>query len=839
MDNRLAKAFPMPYQVGLIALLPALAGLLLPLVIAADITAPFFLINHVVSLLYVFLLLLGKYLKAWPGRRKVMSVFIVIIFINAYSLNREMDVFRESVGWYIVMATLLCMNILLWPFFEHMPKAVRYLQCILMGLTFLIPVYLICYLMRMYLISLLGLLALGISVYTFSPVFIFLYNLSVIKEMIWPHRIYRWLYLGALAVATCFVIAYCVCYVVDKNETDRIYREADMQKDPEMVSWLTVAQQLPAGSMSEKILKTDVVYASPENGESRSDFMNLPSRIYEDGSRHDPLFMTAAFFSGTTAIPESDRLKILDVIYDKRHYTEKRLWSGEDLVTTHVTARADVWPKLHIAYTEYTITVANEPKQRWSGQQEAIYTFHLPEGAVVTSLSLWMKDREEKGILTTKEKATQAYDTIVGVQYRDPSVVHWQEGNRVVVRVFPVEQQEKRTFKLGVTTPLRLENQRLHYTPVWLEGPSGKQAGQDVSLRFDTWPSGMQLPAGFHSGQEKTVTYHGTYNADWTLSFAEEGLTNGSFHFNGKDYTLLPYQPAYTTFVPEQYYLDINNGWKQEDYNNICRLLQQQQVWVAHPEKGMILITRDNQGTLFEELRRYRFSLFPFYKIPDPEKALVITASNGISPQLDELEETRFRWHVYDFLKEHRVRVYDIGEVASPYLTTLRDTRVLLYEKGTPADLLSQLQKHSFLQPQENAQQLVLHHAGIRIVQSAGGVPVTAPDHLARLFAYNDIMRQLGMRAIAEQNRYDSALIQVAKQAYVVSPVSSLIVLETKADYERFDISNDVNSLKNAALQGHGSVPEPHEWGLFSIAMLVLIYVRFEKLFRRKKTITC
>jgi XrtN system VIT domain protein len=78
----------------------------------------------------------------------------------------------------------------------------------------------------------------------------------------------------------------------------------------------------------------------------------------------------------------------------------------------------------------------------------------MPEGAVVTSLSLWINGNEEKAILTTKEKADSAYKTIVGAERRDPSVVHWQEGNSVSVRVFPVLPGESRKFKIGITAPL-------------------------------------------------------------------------------------------------------------------------------------------------------------------------------------------------------------------------------------------------------------------------------------------------------------------------------------------------------------------------------------------------
>ena len=67
-------------------------------------------------------------------------------------------------------------------------------------------------------------------------------------------------------------------------------------------------------------------------------------------------------------------------------------------------------------------------------------------------------------------------------------------------------------------------------------------------------------------------------------------------------------------------------------------------------------------------------------------------------------------------------------------------------------------------------------------------------------------------------------------EAYIVSPVSSLIVLETQKDYERFDIDESVNSLKNANLKDSGAVPEPHEWALIAVvlAIITLVYFKFK-----------
>jgi hypothetical protein len=61
-----------------------------------------------------------------------------------------------------------------------------------------------------------------------------------------------------------------------------------------------------------------------------------------------------------------------------------------------------------------------------------------------------------------------------------------------------------------------------------------------------------------------------------------------------------------------------------------------------------------------------------------------------------------------------------------------------------------------------------------------------------------------------------------------VSPVSSLVVLETREDYKRFDIKDTDNSLKNASLNGKGAVPEPHEWALIIIAVFVILTIKYK-----------
>ena len=103
-----------------------------------------------------------------------------------------------------------------------------------------------------------------------------------------------------------------------------------------------------------------------------------------------------------------------------------------------------------------------------------------------------------------------------------------------------------------------------------------------------------------------------------------------------------------------------------------------------------------------------------------------------------------------------------------------------------------------------------------------------APDHLARLFAYNNIMRKVGSTYFTKDYINDD-LVAEASMAYVVSPVSSLVVLESAEDYERFDIKDNNETLRNAARKQSGAVPEPHEWALIGLFGLLVMFVTLRK----------
>jgi XrtN system VIT domain protein len=515
------------------------------------------------------------------------------------------------------------------------------------------------------------------------------------------------------------------------------------------------------------------------------------------------------------SIEFDDRAKALKAIFNDRKDAERRLWNGDNLRTSNVDIAVEMLPKQRIAYTEQTLTIENTLAKdyRWA-TQEAIYIFNLPEGGVVTSLSLWINGKEEKGYLTSQRKADSAYSTIVGVENRDPSVVHWREGNTVSVRVFPCTPQEARKVKIGFTTPLRLESNQLYYDNILFEGPPA------LSAKSHTYIYGVDKVVsevlGFEK-KDKSLAYEGRYkNEGWSCALDCPPLSQDVFSFDNKTYTVSAYTPQYEAFEPTEIYLDINKSWKN-DFAEIWAKVKNKTVYAFY-QNSMTQLNDSNVKAVSEALMGYNFSVFPIEKVENEDEALVITQSTSYTPDLLDLGKDI---SISKSLSGSNIRVFSRGTTA--YWNTLKQFRVINMQQGTLSDLDNILTQKVFLKNQETDTKVVIEPSKVMITQDSVRSENKATDHLFRLWAYNQVMKQYALGQIDKGYKADSE-IQLAEKANIVSPVSSLIVLEKQADYDRFDIKRSGNALGNAALNNLGAAPEPHEWALIFLGLSFVAY---------------
>ncbi|MBD1365061.1 XrtN system VIT domain-containing protein [Mucilaginibacter sp. ZT4R22] len=750
------------------------------------------------------------------GKAEHTVVMLVLWFISAFALNREMNVFDDSTDWLSIWIVASSITLLLAMRYNRLSGIPKYFIFFLLGGALLLFTYYAFYLLPLYLLSVIGILAIGISLHTFVPLYMGILTVVIIIRASRADKAVLYTAIAGFVLPLIAAGVFLFCWNQQNKQINLIINQNTLNEG-KLPAWVAVSRAIDRSPVAERILKAGLVYHEVSST-GNFFFGGMPSQSFDERKQHDPLVVLATLFFEKPNLDETERINILKAMYNSRHQAQDRLWSGDMLQTISVISNVKLYPEYRLAYTEKTLSIRNNSQSKWSNQ-EAIYTFHLPEGSVISSLSLWINGKEEKSRLTTKAKADSAYKTIVGVERHDPSVVHWQEGNTISVRVFPCGTEENRKFRIGITSPLRLEGKRLVYENAWFDGPFATSALETLQLSFSGKPINLDLPAIFKQKGD-TYTADRPYEPGWKISCDAPPLANTAFAFADTAYRVSDYQQQYENFAPSAVYLDVNRAWTAAEFKAVYTSLHGLPVYVYYDK--LIKVTDGNLGGLYETLGSQNFSLFPLNEIRMPESALLITKGGDASPNLGDLEGSGLAADLTNYLKTPKhIRLYNIGSELTPYLKALKELRVFGYADGTTEELSALLNKHQFVRNQENDSTVVIDNAGLIIQKAPGQKTTEAPDHLLRLFAYNDIMKKVG----ADYFRHDYVQPQTiaeAEQGYIVSPVSSMIVLETAKDYERFGIDENKNSLKNASMKSSGAVPEPQEWMLIILAAIIV-----------------
>jgi XrtN system VIT domain protein len=794
-----------------------------------------FMLHYALALAYVvFLINKRAYGLARSWRRENLGATIILLnlfLISAYALNRSLPVFEDSTNWFCMYLVLTSVNLLSFQYFDKLPQWLNGIQYFVLGSSVILYLYLTLFVADIYIAGSIGIIAFGIGAHIFVPLTLLAASILIIVYNRRGPISFYWIPAGA--VMTLAVVVTFVSLWNNRMKTiDRIMNQSVLESDASLPAWVAVAQSLPSDILSQKILKSGIVYTVASD--KFNDWLFMPNSMsWEEARKHDPLIVIASMFSEST-LTRDDKIRILQTRVD-RHQAEARLWSGDNLSTTYVVSDIDLYPDLRLSYTEKYLTIKNGgPNQRsWPSTEEAIYTFQLPEGSVVTSLSLWINGKEEKAILTTKQKAKAAYDTIVGVMRRDPSVVHWQEGNTVSVRVFPCTPGEDRKFKIGITSPLIEEHGTITYKNIVFRGPDATNAKETVRVRV-IGSASVAMPADFNKDKKGDYRVERAYDPDFRLSFPAVPLRSGNrFVFDGYEYAIGSYKPEFLQFPKAAIYLDINEAWTDKELDELKKLAGDENV-SAYGDDQFISLRDDNWDEVVRQLQLRNFSLFPFHLLKDPGNSLVVTKGKPLSIQLSDLGDSEFADRLGKFFASgKKPYVYNLGTDVSTYIASMRELRGFQFAQGDIHALRDFINERKFPRTIENDNRVIMHDAQLVITKLAldplQNNSSNAPDHLARLFAYNDIMRMVGSTYFKKDFINDS-LIDEAASAYVVSPVSSLIVLESQKDYERFGIKDNENSLHNASKQSSGAVPEPHEWALIILFLLFILFLHYRSM---------
>jgi len=799
-----------------------------------------FFLGYILCAGYFTVLIINRlFVKEFRKRDDLGQLYILSLSafsLSAYLLNMSMLVFSSFVSWanVAIVAAHLSMAFLI--FKRYMPNWVKTIFAFVIGVTTVFIIYQTIYLVPIYHIGLLASPFLGISFHTFVPLLIAIAFITYYFKHIRKNRIQKLFYFSGLTIPLICLALFLFSYGKLNNKIHQAHATLITQPDNELPAWAVLSQQWSTSWVGKGLLGASIIY--DDNLYNLRRLENTGSS-FNEVIKHDPMVLIANLIFGQPDISRADRIKILESQYASRHNAERKLWRGDDLSTTKVLTNATVYPDYRMAYVEKIFTIKNSNKStgRWNNnQQEALYSFYLPEGSVASSLSLWVNGIEEKSRLTTKKKADKAYTEIVGVERRDPALLHWQEGNRLTVTVFPCTPKEDRIFKLGITVPLKDNGDELVLNNFYFEGPDFEKAKETTVINVSTNDANYSFdkPCGFKKSEEKSYSRTARYNPDWALTFPKPTLNNAIFSFKDNSYQVEALTKNKVAFKADEIYLDLNSNWTRKEVKEIFAAAKGRPIYVFN--NGKIKMDAYNDIIIKDIIANKRFSLFPIHEITNPEKTLVISKSEMASPNLKDLEKSDFRNSLEKYMNSGAkpFKLFHIGEEYSPYLATLKQFNAFDAFTGDVFDASKLIRYNTFYEYDLDDNEIALETANIKIKQSPdlATFGAGAPDHLMRLFNYNLILKKIGSEFFNADNYTTGELIDLANAAYVVSPISSMIVLETLKDYDRFDIKKNQNSLKNASAKSSGSVPEPHEWVLIILSLITMTYLFFKDKFR-------
>lgn len=486
-------------------------------------------------------------------------------FIGCFCTNILINVFENLPGWVYVITFLFCLsNFYIYSALKY--KIMTPLSYFVNGFSFLLIVYFAIYLIPIAPISTIGILALGLGFYGLVPMIVVISHTATLVKKVITGKTNLKIFFSGLSSVFVIMIVFTIMLNMESKKIKENLITKTFETNKDIPSYIVISQNLKPNFFNEILLKKDIVYISSENFFEFRNFNNFGNQQFNERKTHDPLINFAYLFTKELSLSADDRINILKSNFDKRLETEEQLWSGRDLITKNIKEDVKIYANERLAYTEITMDIACG-KNSW-GQKEAIYSFQLPEGAVATSLSLWVNDIERKGILTTKEKAEKVYKQIVGVEARDPSLMQWKEGNKVVVRVFPITNNLPRTFKCGFTIPLKVVDNEMKYKSLNIKGPniSNAETLSRIQIvgnsKFESSKK-FENKEGFYLNESKGLE-------DWEVVLPmSTSFYTTSFAWKDKIYQIAPIEKEIISFTPSEILIDLTNNWKLQELKEI------------------------------------------------------------------------------------------------------------------------------------------------------------------------------------------------------------------------------------------------------------------------------
>lgn len=365
---------------------------------------------------------------------------------------------------------------------------------------------------------------------------------------------------------------------------------------------------------------------------------------------------------------------------------------------------------------------------------------------------------------------------------------------------------------------------KLIYNDNYLKGPLLVNTEVFTNVRIEGVVEGLEIPSIYTQIDSETYQYSGGYTKELSISMSALPVADSEFCFNGNCYKMAEQKPINKFKKVENVYLDLNNSWTKNELERVFAEFKNQAIFVF--DKKLVNVQSASDKSVLKAMR-FNFNHLPLYNIP-PKNSLIITKNAGSSPNMIDLKNTAFAKKTKSDLATDSslYDVYSLNKLNS-FFSTLNQFALVNVHYGNLQDVGDLVRNNRFTSKNNNPSTVHLDVSNVSIIKTADDKmkpQSSAPDHLLRLFGYNTLLKKIG-RKYYNSAQYEDELLPIANEAFVLSPISTMVVLETNKDYDRFDIKKNENSLKNAKLKSSGSVPEPHEWVLICLAGMVLIFL--------------
>ena len=488
-----------------------------------------------------------------------------------------------------------------------------------------------------------------------------------------------------------------------------------------------------------------------------------------------------------------------------------------------------------VGYIEWTMIFKNT----YHRQREARALIGLPERGVVSRVTLWVNGQECEAAFASSKKVKAAYQKVVR-RRRDPLLVTQQGKDRILAQCFPVPPKGQMKIKIGITIPLRLPNrstatfnlpqilQHNFEIPkstthlLWLQSKSPMD-GNSSLLRPEEKSDGRfsllgNLPNDIFA--KKTVTITAIREPDVKMVWCKDNR-------DSKGRIVLQYfKDSEKEACPKSLYVVIDGSKKMKTH------LAELKVAIAGLPEGMdVKILR--AGHFVRELS------LPLQKLTCQGGCDNAQALRWAIKRAKKKDKPAILWlHGPQPIQLGSGLLNLLSKVNVPcYHLQLVPGRNVVVEELEGTGLLTKIESHGDLV--SDLQRLFNRWQGAERIltgarhrkhfadsdEAVGGLHETS-EHLVRLWAKEEVERLVASGNSAKIEKAQ----ELAARWQIVTSISGAVVLESAAQYKEAGLE----PVKKHTVP---TVPEPEEWALIIVTMMVLLWSYFNK--RREGELCC